>query len=92
MANVEPAKKGENVGTAAVDYCYEERASCCSKLTLGWFTTVMIKARKKTLEEDDIGKLHSADGCEKMQTKLMGLWRGDREERPGKSVIDTCVV
>jgi ABC-type multidrug transport system fused ATPase/permease subunit len=81
MANVEPAKKGENVGTAAVDYCYEERASCCSKLTLGWFTTVMIKARKKTLEEDDIGKLHSADGCEKMQTKLMGLWHEEIEKK-----------
>ena len=87
MAEVQ-AKKSEK-GSDAVrtkagheQFCFEERASCCSRMFLGWFTTIILNSKKKVLEEEDIGTLNRCDECEYMQEKLMALWN-DEVKRNG---------
>ena len=87
MAEVQ-AKKSEK-GSDAVrtkagheQFCFEERASCCSRMFLGWFTTIILNSKKKVLEEEDIGTLNRCDECEYMQEKLMVLWN-DEVKRNG---------
>ena len=52
MAEVQ-AKKSEK-GSDAVrtkagheQFCFEERASCCSRMFLGWFTIIILNSKKK---------------------------------------------
>ena len=37
---------------------YEERAGFCGRLTISWFTNLMMVARRKTLEEEDLACAH----------------------------------
>ena len=76
MAEVQPKKgeKGSNnvltkAGQVDEQFCFEERASCCSRLTLGWFTTIILNSKKKVLEEEDIGTLNRCDECEYMHRR-----------------------